>query len=364
MHMNEGSNKVLKTWRIWFLAGAVGVFFMLILGGITRLTHSGLSMVHWKPIEGILPPLNKSGWEAAFNSYKQFPEYKDLNVGMSLSQFKHIYFWEYLHRSMARLLGLIFIIPLSWFIWKKKFTPSLLKKASFLFVLGAGQGLMGWYMVKSGLVNQPHVSHLRLAAHLMFALVIMSSCVWFAMDTFISRKPGRALSGKEVKAKQWTILTGILLILQICYGAFVAGLKAGKMFNTFPTMNGHWVAPLFWQLKPAWTNFINNPIVVQWMHRLIGTTLLIVVIIMAASAVNSRLCNQVGKRTLFLLGMIILQYMLGVATLLLAVPVLLGVIHQAVGIITFMSWILLYHSFREITGHKSSVPETQPVTAR
>lgn len=352
---------LFKAWRIWFLAGAVGVFIMLILGGITRLTHSGLSMVHWKPINGVLPPLTKSQWVDAFNSYKQFPEYKDLNVGMTLSQFKHIFFWEYLHRLIARLLGLVFLIPLAWFIWKRFYTTSLLKKALILFLLGGGQGLMGWYMVKSGLVDQPHVSHLRLAAHLMFALTIMSCCVWFALETRLSSKQLRTLSGKESGIKKWTLITGILLLIQIAYGAFVAGLKAGKMYNTFPTMSGHWIAPFFWQLHPAWINFINNPIVVQWMHRLIGTTLLISILAMTFMVVRSRLCGKIGKRTILLLVMISLQYMLGVATLLLMVPVSLGVIHQSVGILTFMSWILLYHSFREITRQSQSVPRQQPL---
>jgi heme a synthase len=318
--------------RTWYWTGAALVFLILIIGGITRLTGSGLSMVDWRPIMGAIPPVTESQWEEVFDQYKQFPEYQQMNRGMLLSEFKFIFFWEYIHRMAGRLLGLVFIVPFVWFVAKKKMDARQIRRASLLFGLGAGQALMGWYMVQSGLVEVPMVSPYRLAAHLMLAFVIFGLCVWFALD--LREKRREALSGKsELKGWLWAFMA--VLVLQILWGAFVAGHHAGHIYNTFPKMNQFWMPPELWMMEPWIVNFFHNMSTVQWMHRLLATILGVMAIVMWVRTLQIRPGRTATLWVLAIFSLVLLQYAVGVFTLVYHVPVWLGVTHQALAMVLF-----------------------------
>ena len=336
--IDEGRRRLL---RIWLYTGAALTFAILIIGGTTRLTQSGLSIVEWKPIVGALPPLDDAQWQTAFSRYQQFPEYKVVRQGMSLPEFKYIYLWEYAHRLAARTIGLVFLLPFLLFWIRGYLNPPLLKRLLFLFALGALQGGIGWYMVKSGLVNDPHVSHYRLAMHLSIAFAIFGTCLWLAADLGLARA-GAASAGKmRHGALRGLKLLGGLLVLQILWGAFVAGLDAGYRFNTFPLMDGRLIPPGGLNLSPVWLNPFENPATVQWIHRLLGT-----VLVVAALAVSLRSdTSDNGLRTLgvVFLGGVLAQFAIGVFTLLSFVPVPLGVAHQATAMLLFGIWLMWLH---------------------
>jgi heme a synthase len=332
-----------KHIRIWYWSGAVLVFIILVIGGITRLTQSGLSMVEWNPIMGVIPPLIEADWLETFEKYRQFPEYQHHNRGMSLDEFKFIFFWEYVHRMAGRLIGLVFIIPFGWFVIKKKFNTRQLKRALLLLILGLTQGIMGWYMVMSGLVDVPYVSPYRLAAHLLIAFVIFGCCVWFALDLKRYRNQYPTGNGPGFQLRWW--LTGfiIVLILQVAWGAFTAGLNAGHVYNTFPKMNQFWIPPEAWLLEPFIQNVFENPAAVQWIHRVLGTLLIVMVIYIWAKTMFSNTDKTLKWWSVVLLGTVLVQYLTGVITLLLHVPVSLAVIHQAFAMILFGVVIGFYH---------------------
>lgn len=316
--------------RTWYWSGAVLIFVMVVIGGITRLTGSGLSMTDWNPIMGAIPPLSETHWEEVFEEYKQFPEYREINYNMTLSEFKTIFFWEYIHRLIGRVLGLVFIIPFAWFVIKKKVDSKNIKRGIILFILGLSQGLLGWFMVMSGLVDVPEVSHYRLAAHLLLAFTIFGFCVWYARDLTPSTIP-HDKTGRELKV--WLYALMVLLVVQIMYGAFVANLQAGHIYNTFPKMYQHWAPPELWVIKPFILNFFENIVTIQWMHRVFGTLLglMVILILFRTFMLNSK---PVTKRwSLALFSIVLLQYLIGVFTLLLHVPIWLGVLHQAVALV-------------------------------
>ncbi|MFU8811493.1 MAG: COX15/CtaA family protein [Balneolaceae bacterium] len=319
-----------KHVRIWYWSGAVLVFLILIIGGITRLTGSGLSMTDWKPIMGAIPPVTEAQWDDAFDQYKAYPEYQQLNRGMSLQEFKFIFFWEYLHRMLGRAIGLVFLIPFGWFLIKKKLDKRQTKRAVVLLILGLSQGLMGWYMVQSGLVDVPRVSHFRLAAHLSLAFLIFGCCVWFALDLKQRTEHTNRDLG-EIRIWLWAFL--LLLSLQIVWGAFVAGLNAGHIYNTFPKMHQYWMPPELWLMEPLMSNVIENMVTVQWIHRVLATLLLLLaaIIWVRSYRMNTSLRTKMWVMALF--SILLLQYALGVFTLIWHVPVSLGVLHQAVAMI-------------------------------
>ncbi len=329
-----------RLMRIWLWLGAALTLLILIVGGITRLTQSGLSIVDWQPIMGVIPPLNEAEWLAAFDQYRQFPEYQQLRQGMTLSEFKFIYFWEYLHRMVARLIGLVFIIPFAFFAVKRYLNRPLVWRLLALFGLGALQGFMGWFMVMSGLVDRPAVSHYRLAAHLMIAFAIFGMCLWIAAQ--LSIRPGEERRADPfVRIGIW--VTGVLLLLQILWGAFVAGLKAGLFYNTFPLMGGTLIPPRMMTSEPAILSLIENSIAVQWMHRLVGTILLVGAVVVLVGAIRKRLERTTIRWAGAFLALVGVQYLLGVLTLLYRVPVTLGVTHQAVAMVLFGVWVLWAH---------------------
>ena len=328
--------------RIWLWSVAAATFAVLVVGGITRLTLSGLSIVDWNPVMGVIPPLTDAQWERAFEMYRQFPEYQTRQA-MALADFKFIYFWEYLHRLLARSIGLVFLVPFVFFWARGYFHPPLLRRALLLFGLGAMQGVMGWLMVASGLVDRPSVSHYRLAAHLGLAFLIFGWAIWLARDLAVrAAGPVYAAAERRLLVRGLSII-GVLLSAQIVWGAFVAGLRAGKAYTTFPLMGGRLVPTDLLTRESVLENFIANPVAVQWMHRVLGT-LLAAAVFVTFAIVWRRVRDTVSRRFgLALTGLIGFQYALGVLTLLLAVPVGLGVMHQATAMAIFGVWLSWLH---------------------
>jgi cytochrome c oxidase assembly protein subunit 15 len=337
-----------RALRAWFSSIALVTVAVLIVGGVTRLTHSGLSIVNWDPIIGVIPPLSEQQWQQAFLRYQQFPEYQLLREGMTLGEFKVIFFWEYLHRLLARAIGLVFLIPFAFFAVRRWLNRPLAVRALFLFALGGMQGLMGWLMVASGLVDRPSVSHYRLAAHLSLAFLIFGYAVWLARELSVRAEQNSVPSASLRQLRLGLGVIGILLGIQIIWGAFVAGLKAGFFSNTFPLMGGRLVPADWLRLQPFVRNFFENPATVQWLHRLLGTLLLLAVAGFALKVKAGPLGQRTGRYAKALLLGVVLQYALGIATLLLAVPVALGVLHQTMALLLFGLWLSMLHHARQL----------------
>ena len=248
---------------IWLLTGCLLIFLMVIIGGITRLTNSGLSMVDWNPIMGFIPPLSDMDWNVAFEKYKLYPEYQLMNSHFTLEEFKSIFFWEYLHRLIGRVIGMVFLLPFIYFLIKKMLPKKLFIQCMLLFGMGGLQGVIGWWMVKSGLVKNPDVSHYRLATHLIMAFLTFAYTFWVAMGLMYSEG-----GGKNFKSLRTTLyfIFGIT-IFQIMYGAFVAGLNAGFVMNTFPKMDNQWINDSVTAMSPIWLNFVEGLGGVQFIHR-------------------------------------------------------------------------------------------------
>lgn len=319
---------------------------MLVIGGITRLTGSGLSMTDWNLVMGTFPPTTEAAWEEAFAEYRQFPEYRQLNRGMSLADFKAIYFWEYLHRLMGRIIGVVFLIPFFIFWIRGCFDKKLFRRVLFLFGLGALQGAMGWIMVKSGLVDVPRVSHYRLALHFLLAVLLITFSLWFALDLDKNYR----LNGQRppTRLKKWVALTGIIFLVQIIWGAFTAGLDAGTMYNTFPLMNQGWMPRNAWVLDPFVINLVENPGTVQWVHRTVGTLLGLIVTGLWVSTRFSAVQSSLKIKADLLLGLILVQYLIGIFTLLHQVPLMLGVIHQVMAVIFCIALLFYYHELENL----------------
>lgn len=322
----------------WLLTGCVLIALMVVIGGITRLTHSGLSMTDWKLISGAIPPLNEAEWQVTFEKYQAFPEYQKVNKGMELSEFKSIFFWEYLHRLLGRTIGLVFMIPFLIFWRRKRFPKGIMPKMVFIFLLGAFQGFLGWWMVKSGLVDRPEVSHLRLAAHLISAFALIAYTFWVLLELYY-QKPLPA----HQKLHRWMKWILLLVVLQIMYGAFVAGLKAGLLCPTFPAMcnvgnllEGNWTGNLGLAM-PEHLVKLN----LQNLHRLLAYVVYGVIALLAFKSKIWKLSNttQKGVNTLFLL--VNIQFVLGVFTLIYQVPVILGVLHQFGALCLLLSTVYL-----------------------
>lgn len=320
----------------------------LVIGGITRLTRSGLSIVDWAPIMGVVPPLSEAAWQQAFDAYRAFPEYQELRQGMSLGEFKFIFFWEYLHRLVARTIGVVFLVPFLVFAVRGYLSRPLARRALVLFALGAGQGLMGWFMVMSGLVDEPRVSHYRLAAHLSLAFVIFGYAIWLARELSVGRAPSVVARGSRALLLHGLGWLGGLLAVQIVWGAFVAGLKAGYYYNTFPLMAGSLVPPDFMRVQPALLNLVENPSAVQWLHRLLGTALLVAATVFFARVRRSTVDARSQRLNAVFFGLVAAQYVIGVLTLLFYVPVSLGVLHQAMAMIIVGAWLVFLHHTRHL----------------
>jgi len=324
----------------WLLFCAAIVFAMVVVGGMTRLTQSGLSMVEWEPIMGIVPPLTHADWMDMFNKYRQSPEYLKINAGMTLESFKTIFYWEYGHRVLGRVIGLIYFIPLLFFILKGMVPRPWYAKLFALFLLGGAQGLMGWYMVKSGLVDIPHVSQYRLTAHLGLAIVIFSAMLWYALDFLRGDRLRSHHDRVYLRLTAWCVLMVFVMILS---GGFVAGTKAGFIMNTFPTMNGAWLPPGIGQIDPWWRNAFENPITIQFVHRALAMLVLVSVV---ACVWRSRL-QRFPTQSAWLMMAVILQLSLGISALVLRVPLGLGAAHQAGAVLLISAALICAHFARK-----------------
>ena len=339
--MNESTASSRLPVVVWLGIVCILIMVTVAVGGITRLTGSGLSMVDWKPIMGAVPPISETDWNETFDAYKAFPEYKILNREMSLSEFKQIFFWEYIHRLVGRLIGIIFLVPYLWFIANRRVRGRLAWKLGLAFILGGMQGLLGWYMVRSGMVDNPYISHYRLAAHLSLALALLAYLVWIILDL----TPRPTETGRNVGVLM-PLLTGMFacfLAVQIEYGAFMAGLKAGFMFNTYPTMAGFWVPPGLFSGEPVIANFFQNLTMVNFIHRWLGCML----VIMAGLIWLIGRRRTLDPRARWFLRVVPLitgaQFMLGVATLVLVVPLVMAAMHQVVAALLVVVTIGLLH---------------------
>jgi cytochrome c oxidase assembly protein subunit 15 len=318
----------------WLLLCCAVLLALVMLGGATRLTESGLSIVDWKPVTGVLPPIGEDAWQAEFARYQDSPQYQTVNHGMSLADFKTIFWYEYGHRLLARALGLVYALPLMWFWWRGMIPRTLRWPLLGVLALGAAQGYMGWFMVKSGLVDIPRVSPYRLAAHLMLALAIYASMFWLALQTLWPRARAAVSSGRLAK------LLLAMVLLTILYGAFVAGLRAGLYYNTFPLMGGRWIPEQMAAYAPLWTNLTENPVAVQFIHRwlALATAGLALAVWWRQRAFRLDAGQRLARH--LLLSVVALQVTLGIATLLAKVPVWLGTLHQG-GAVLLLSAVLL-----------------------
>lgn len=332
---------------VWLMGLCGMILLMVAVGGITRLTDSGLSMVEWEPILGAIPPLSHEDWEMRFEQYRNFPEYQQINQGMSLGEFKSIYFWEYLHRLLGRLIGVVFLIPFLIFLFRGAFSRKTGWLFFLAFLLGGGQGFMGWYMVQSGLSENPMVSHYRLAAHFWLAVILFGYLLVLLLH--LMKGQARELpvpGGRPVRHLAWGVLG--LLVVQMTYGAFVAGLNAGFIHNTFPTMTGYWLHPDALALPTLAANLLDNPVMVQWVHRVLG-----IIVLFAVSALwwmgRGRLPKGGARSALHLVfAVTVAQVVLGVVVLLTAVPVSLGTLHQVLACILLGVMIKLLHELHLI----------------
>jgi cytochrome c oxidase assembly protein subunit 15 len=327
---------------LWLYACCALVFAMIVVGGVTRLTHSGLSIVEWQPIVGALPPLSDADWQQTFAKYQLTPEFRQVNPMMTLPEFKGIFWWEYAHRLLGRAIGVVFLLPLVAFAAWRKIPPRYGGALAAIFVLGALQGALGWYMVQSGLVDDPRVSQFRLTAHLGLALLIFAAMFWIALSlTF----PARHAAPRPLRTSAYALVA--LVFAMALTGGLVAGLRAGLAYNTFPLMNGSLVPPEILMLAPWWKNFFWNMATVQLDHRLIAWLLAIIVPVLwwnvrAAPLLSSR--ARIGATLLF--ALVALQIALGISTLLLAVPVMLAAAHQAGAVLVFAAALNLAHALR------------------
>ncbi len=316
------------------------ILLMVVVGGITRLTDSGLSMVTWEPILGAFPPRSDTGWQMRFDQYRAHPEYQLLNPGMTLREFKFIFFWEYLHRLLGRLIGLVYAVPLGWFLVRGIVRGRLAGWLLLGLLLGGAQGAVGWWMVKSGLEKNPYVSPFRLMIHMGLALCVLSFLWWLRLG--IAAAPRAAAPALRRAAALFLALLGA----QTLYGALVAGLNAGFLFNTFPLMMGHVVPPGFWVMEPRWINFLENATTVQWMHRLLGWLTLFAAVWLRVRARRwATAIHQIHAiRVTF--GLTVLQFALGISTLLLKVPPWLGVSHQVNAALLVLAAVTLVYGAR------------------
>ena len=332
----------------WLLICCTLVFAIVVVGGVTRLTHSGLSITEWQPIVGTLPPLSGADWDSAFSKYRLTPEYTQVNNGMTLPEFQRIFWWVYFHRLLGRLVGFVFLVPFLWFLVRRKIPPGYGAGFAVIFALGAAQGALGWYMVKSGLVDDPRVSQFRLTAHLGLAFLIFAAMFWAALSLLSPKPADRGSAGTGVGPGHfWAAGAAVLIFLQVLSGGMVAGIRAGFAYNTFPLMNGALVPPEILALDPAWKNFFYNMATVQFDHRLLAWILALAVpLLWWKIARNARAPRAARVGANLLLAMLAVQVTLGILTLVHVVPVSLATLHQAGALLLFASALYLAHRTR------------------
>jgi cytochrome c oxidase assembly protein subunit 15 len=329
----------LRGVRVWLLVVAAMIVAMILVGGATRLTESGLSIVEWKPVTGILPPLSEEAWSEAFEGYKAIPQYQQINRGMSLDEFKTIFWWEWSHRFLGRTIGVVFLLPFLFFLWQGGLPGKLKSRLWLIFALGALQGVIGWWMVASGLSGRTEVSQYRLAVHLMLALAIYALIVWTQLRMMPAREQGAAAPA----ALRWTAnAIAAVVFLQLYFGALVAGLRAGRVFNTWPSIDGALIpsaARLFFE-TPWWRNFFDNMLTVQFTHRMLAYLLLVQTLWHLGHTIYVRADSSIIRGAWLVALAITLQAVLGILTLLNSVPIDLALAHQA-GAVAVLTLVLL-----------------------
>jgi cytochrome c oxidase assembly protein subunit 15 len=325
---------------------------MVVVGGVTRLTLSGLSITEWKPIIGIVPPLSAVDWAAEFTKYQQIPEYRAVHFAMSLDEFKSIYYWEYTHRLLGRLIGVAFAVPFIWFLARRRLPRHLAPPLAGILLLGFLQGLLGWYMVKSGLADRVEVSQYRLTAHLALALAIYAAILWTALG-LVRGSPGASAGWRRAAE---TVL--VLVALTILAGGFVAGTRAGLTYNTFPLMDGRLVPAGYAQLQPLWLNGFENIAAVQFDHRVLAIATVTAISLLWAAGLRSNLPKPPRNALHALLAIAALQVTLGISTLLLVVPIPLAAAHQAGAVLLLTAAIVFRHSLRAAAVMDAGAPAT------
>jgi cytochrome c oxidase assembly protein subunit 15 len=356
---------------IWLLACCAMIFLMVLIGGITRLTESGLSITQWKPVEGVLPPLNDAQWQDAFAQYKAIPQYEAIHADMTLDQFKHIYFWEYIHRLWGRLIGFAFLLPFLWFLIRGQVSRRLIAPLAGLFVLGGLQGALGWWMVESGLEARIEVSQYRLAAHLAMAVVIYLAMLWVALglvwpssssalahNSSPPRKRGTSdaaldsrfrgndgvTRNRGLAAAAWLVV--LMVFTTLVAGAFVAGTRAGYLDNTFPLMEGQFVPPDYWHLTPLWRNWFENLTTVQFDHRVLAETTWFVIAALWFASLRASLTQGQRWAVHGLFFFACLQLALGITTLLTVVWLPVAAAHQAGALCLLSSALIAAYAFK------------------
>ncbi|WP_316206665.1 MULTISPECIES: COX15/CtaA family protein [unclassified Bradyrhizobium] len=327
----------LAAIRLWLLVVAGLIALMVLVGGATRLTESGLSIVEWKPVTGTLPPLSEQAWTDAFEGYKAIPQYRQMNDGMTLSQFKTIFWWEWSHRLLGRVIGMVYLLPFLWFLWRGAVSGPLGRRLWIIFGLGALQGAVGWWMVASGLVDRTEVSQVRLATHLSLALLIYAAIVW----TLRGLRPRAEI---EAPARlRWTArLLVVVTFVQLYFGALVAGLRAGRIYNTWPLIDGSFIpaGASLWFESPWWRNLFDNSLTVQFEHRMTAYALLVLAGFHAYDVMRAKAGREAVRGAHRLLAAILVQAVFGISTLLLVVPIHLALTHQAVAIVVLTLAVL------------------------
>ncbi len=338
--MDRDNRKIVAAW---LLVCCGLIFAMVVLGGVTRLTHSGLSIVEWEPLVGTVPPLTDHDWQTVFEKYRQTPEYQLVNKGMSLDAFKGIFWVEYFHRLLGRLIGAVFFVPLIYFWLRGRIDRRLRFQLAGIFLLGALQGAVGWYMVASGLIDEPRVSHFRLTAHLSLAFLIYAAILWVALGLIWPRATDHAAENlASLRRMAWCVTA--LVAAMVVTGGFVAGIRAGKAYNTFPLMNGHLIPPEIFMLDPWYENFFNNMATVQFDHRLFAWMLAVLVPLLWIKVMRGNVGSRVRGLAHALLAVLVAQISLGISTLLFAVPVALGAAHQGGALAVLTVAIALNHA--------------------
>jgi cytochrome c oxidase assembly protein subunit 15 len=326
--MISALSKPHRAVRWWLISVAALIALMVLVGGATRLTESGLSIVEWKPVTGSVPPLSEAQWIDAFEAYKKIPQYRELNAGMSLSEFKEIFWWEWSHRLLGRFIGVAYLLPFLFFLWRGGLSGELKRRLWLLFGLGGLQGAVGWWMVASGLTERVEVSQYRLATHLVLALLIFAGIVWT-----VRRLAERPPIAAPARLRFTSALLLVVTFVQIYFGALVAGLRAGRAYNTWPQIDGAFIpsAERLWFETPWWRNMFDNVLTVQFEHRMTAYALFALAALHAFDAVRSR-AGLATSGALWLLAAVSVQAVLGILTLLNQVPIDLALSHQAVAI--------------------------------
>jgi len=338
--------------RWWLIAVAALIAVMVLVGGATRLTESGLSIVEWKPVTGTLPPLNEAQWVQAFEGYKAIPQYRELNAGMSLAEFKTIFWWEWSHRLLGRVIGAVYLLPFLYFLWRGALAAELKRRLWLIFALGALQGGVGWWMVASGLTQRTEVSQYRLATHLMLALIIFASIIWTLRR--MTARPQPVVS-RRLRISAVALL--VVTFVQLYFGALVAGLRAGRVYNTWPEIDGALIpsAARLWFETPWWRNLFDNTLTVQFEHRMTAYALMILALLHAIDATRSRAGAAVTGGAWSLVAAITLQAALGILTLLHQVPIDLALAHQATAMVVLALAVL--QTERLIAGRTAHDPQ-------